>query len=73
MATNKEIVIRPPAGELEFNIKEVWEYKDLLRELVMKNFRLIYKQTVLGPIWLIFNPIITSVVFTFVFDTLDEV
>ena len=69
MAKNKEIVIRPPAGEIEFNIKEVWEYKDLLRELVYKNFRLIYKQTVLGPIWLIFNPIITSVVFTFVFGS----
>lgn len=69
MDKNKEIVIRPPAGWFEFNLLELWDYKDLIVELVMKNFRLIYKQTILGPIWLIFNPIVTSVVFTFVFGS----
>lgn len=69
MEKNKEIVVRPPSGWLEFNLLELWDYKDLIVELVMKNFRLIYKQTILGPIWLIFNPIVTSVVFTFVFGS----
>ena len=64
---NKEIVIRPPHGWFDFDFKEIWEYRDLIKEFVSRNFKLIYKQTILGPSWLIFNPIITSVIFTFVF------
>ena len=63
----KEIIIRPPHGWFDFDIKELWEYRDLVKEFVVRNFKLIYKQTVLGPAWLVLNPIITSVIFTFVF------
>ena len=67
MENQKEIIIRPPEGLFNFDLKEIWEYRDLIKEFVVKNFKLIYKQTALGPAWLIFNPIITSVIFTFVF------
>jgi len=67
MDNQKEIIIRPPHGWFDFDIKELWEYRDLVKEFVMRNFKLIYKQTILGPAWLVFNPIITSVIFTFVF------
>ena len=67
MENQKEIIIRPPHGWFDFDIKELWEYRDLVKEFVVRNFKLIYKQTVLGPAWLVLNPIITSVIFTFVF------
>lgn len=67
MDNQKEIIIRPPHGWFDFDIKELWEYRDLVKEFVVRNFKLIYKQTILGPAWLVFNPIITSVIFTFVF------
>lgn len=67
MDKQKEIIIRPPHGWFDFDIRELWEYRDLVKEFVVRNFKLIYKQTILGPAWLVFNPIITSVIFTFVF------
>ena len=67
MDKQKEIIIRPPHGWFDFDYKELWEYRDLVKEFVVRNFKLIYKQTILGPAWLVFNPIITSVIFTFVF------
>ncbi len=67
MDNQKEIIIRPPHGWFDFDIKELWEYRDLVKEFVVRNFKLIYKQTILGPAWLVLNPIITSVIFTFVF------
>ena len=67
MENQKEIIIRPPQGWFNFSFKEIWDYRDLIKEFVVRNFKLIYKQTVLGPAWLVFNPIITSVIFTFVF------
>ena len=70
MENQKEIIIRPPHGWFDFDIKELWEYRDLVKEFVVRNFKLIYKQTVLGPAWLVLNPIITSVIFTFVFGQL---
>ena len=67
MENQKEIIIRPPTGTFDVDLKEIWEYRDLVKEFVLRNFKLIYKQTILGPAWLVFNPIITSVIFTFVF------
>jgi len=49
------------------NLKELWYYKDLITLFVKRNFKLIYKQTILGPLWLIINPLITSAIFTVVF------
>lgn len=52
---------------LDFKLKEVWEYKDLLVLMVRRNFVANYKQTILGPLWFFINPIITSLMFTVVF------
>ncbi len=50
-----------------FDFKEVWRYRDLILLFVQRNFKLVYKQTILGPLWLILNPLLTSVIFTFIF------
>lgn len=52
---------------LDFNIKELLAYKDLIFLFVKRTFISQYKQTVLGPIWAIIQPLLTTVVFTIVF------
>ena len=49
------------------NLKEVWQYKDLIWLFTKRSFVLTYKQTVLGPAWIFLNPILTSIIYTFVF------
>ena len=52
---------------LDFHIREVWEYRDLIWLFTLRSFQLIYKQTILGPFWLIIRPLLTSVIYTAVF------
>lgn len=54
-------------GLLELNLKEVWQYRDLIALFTRKNFVLIYKQTILGPAWIILNPLISSIIYAVVF------
>lgn len=49
------------------NLKEVWEYKDLVYMLVMRDFVTSFKQTILGPIWFFINPIFTTIMYVIVF------
>lgn len=51
----------------ELNLREVWQYRDLIWLFTKRSFALTYKQTVLGPAWIFLNPFITSVIFTIVF------
>lgn len=52
---------------LDLNLKEVWRYKDLIWLFTQRNFVLKYKQTILGPAWLFLNPLISSLLYAFVF------
>ena len=51
----------------DLNLKEVWQYRDLIWMFTKRSFVLTYKQTILGPIWIFLSPFITSVIFTVVF------
>lgn len=51
----------------ELNLKEVWEYRDLIWLFTKRSFIVSYKQTVLGPAWIILKPLMTSLIYTFVF------
>ena len=51
----------------DLNLKEVWQYRDLIVLFTNRSFKLTYKQTVLGPIWIFLNPFITSVIHTLIF------
>ena len=52
---------------LDLNLKEVWQYRDLILLFTKRSFQVTYKQTILGPAWLFLNPFITSVIHTLVF------
>lgn len=49
------------------NLKEVWRYRDLIVLFTKRNFVLTYKQTILGPAWIFLNPLISSIIYAFVF------
>ncbi len=60
-------VIVPKQKLLELNLKEVWKYRDLIGLFVQRNLKARYKQTILGPLWYIIQPLFTTIVQTFVF------
>ncbi len=60
-----DIVVKPKTNILSFNFKEIWSYKDLILLLVRRDLTTIYKQTLLGPVWIIAHPIITTLMYTF--------
>ena len=57
----------------ELGLKEVWAYRDLILLLSRKKFFLLYKQTILGPIWAFLTPIITSIIYTIVFGRIAHI
>jgi lipopolysaccharide transport system permease protein len=61
------IRIRPSKGWTGLNLRELWNHRDLLWILVERDIRLLYKQTALGIIWVILQPLIAAVILTIVF------
>ena len=51
----------------DLNLHEVWQYRDLITLFTKRTFALTYKQTVLGPAWIFLNPLISSLIYAFVF------
>ncbi len=64
---NFEIHIRPNQGWFNIDWKGLRDYRDLLLLLVRRDFVSKYQQTILGPLWFIINPVVTTIVFTLVF------
>ncbi len=60
-------VIEPKAPLFSIPVREIIKYRELVWTLVKRNYEVQYKQTILGPLWLIFNLIINSGIFSFVF------
>ena len=58
---------------IELNFKEIWRYRDLLRMFVKRDISASYKQTVLGPLWFIIQPLFTSVIYTLVFNNIANI
>lgn len=54
----------------DFHLKEVFEYRDLIKLFIKRDFTALYKQTILGPIWAIIQPLFTTVVFSIIFGNL---
>jgi lipopolysaccharide transport system permease protein len=59
--------IRPQRSLFDLNLKELWHYRDLILLFVRRDFVSLYKQTILGPLWFILQPLISTLMFTIVF------
>ena len=68
--SSQKIIIKPSSKFINFSVRELYEYKDLLYFLVWRDIKVRYKQTVLGVIWVILQPVISMVIFSFIFGRL---
>ena len=57
----------------ELKLAEVWKYRDLILLLTRRNFVLTFKQTILGPLWFVINPLLTTFISTIVFNIVQEI
>ena len=73
--TDKEwtTVIKPKTGLLDLRLKEIWQYKDLIFMFLKRNFNSSYKQTVLGPLWFLITPLLSSSMHTLVFGKIANI
>ncbi|MEP6930292.1 MAG: ABC transporter permease [Flavobacterium sp.] len=60
--------ITPKNKFFSLNLKEVWQYRDLLFLFVKRDVITVYKQTILGPLWYLIQPLFTSITFTIIFN-----
>ena len=64
--------IRPPRGWAPLNLRDVWQFRDLLMALAGRDLKLRYKQTALGVLWVILQPLMAAGVFSFVFGRIAQ-
>lgn len=62
--------IKAKTGWFDINFRELYQYRDLIWLFFKRNYSTRYKQTILGPMWLIFNPLITVSLYAFIFGNL---
>lgn len=67
MATNKEKVLRPKGSRWELGLRDIWDYRELLYFLTLKQIKTKYKQTALGIGWAVLQPLLTTIIFAYVF------
>ena len=73
MKENWTEVINPKRSIFDINFKEIWKYRDLIMLFVRRDFVSVYKQTVLGPLWLFIQPLFTTLTFFFVFNKIAKI
>ena len=64
---NWTTIIKPRNKLFEVNLKEIWDYRDLMTLFVKRTITVQYKQTILGPIWWIIQPALTVIMYMVVF------
>ncbi len=67
------IVIRPSRGWVSLNLRDLWEYRELLYFLIWRDVKVRYKQTALGVAWVVLQPLATTFVFTLIFGNLARI
>lgn len=67
------MVISPRGGWLDLNLRELWRYRDLVQLFVRRDFIAMYKQTILGPIWFLLQPLFYTLVFTVIFGRIANI
>ena len=66
-------VVRPSRGWLSVNLRELWQYRELIGFFIWRDIKVRYKQTLLGAAWAIIQPVFTMVVFSLFFGKLAKV
>lgn len=69
---NWDLIITPRKKWYDLQLGDVWRYRDLIALFVRRDFVSLYKQTILGPLWFLIQPLLTSVVFTVIFGNIAQ-
>jgi len=67
-----DLIIKPNQGWVGFNIKELLKYRDLVFLFVKRDFVIFYKQTILGPLWYIIQPLVNTIIFNIIFGKIAK-
>jgi lipopolysaccharide transport system permease protein len=67
-----DMIIRPQRGWFDLRLGDLWHARDLIMLFVWRDFVSVYKQTILGPLWYLIQPLLTTVVFTLVFGRIAD-
>jgi lipopolysaccharide transport system permease protein len=65
-------IIRPPGGWMALNLRELWDYRELLYFFAWRDFKVRYKQALLGMAWAVIDPVVNTVVFAVIFGGLAK-
>ena len=68
-----QTVIKPRTSWRDIDLGELWRYRDLIFLFVKRNFATRYKQTVLGPAWILISPLLSTIISTFIFGTVAKI
>ena len=68
-----DLVLTSKIGWFDIRLKELWNYRDLVALFVKRDFVAVYKQTILGPIWFVIQPLLTTLIFTVVFSRVAKI
>ena len=68
-----DLVIEPREKLFQLNLSEVWKYRDLIMLFVKRDFVAQYKQTILGPVWHVIQPVFTTIVFLLIFGKIANI
>ena len=72
-AESWDLIIKPNRGWFDIPYREIFRYRDLIFLFVKRDFVTFYKQTILGPLWYIIQPLVNSVVFTIIFSNVANI
>lgn len=67
-----DLIIAPRRHLLDLHLDDLWRYRDLVLLFVRRDFVAVYKQTVLGPLWYLIQPLLTTITFTFIFGQVAQ-
>ena len=68
-----DLEIKPKARLLDVNFKELWRYRDLIALFVRRDVVSAYKQTILGPLWFVLQPLFSTFIFTIIFSSIAKI
>jgi len=71
--SNNVTIIKPQRGSRRLRLNELWEYRELVWMMMLRDVKVRYKQTVLGVAWAVIQPVTTMVIFTLIFGRLANI
>lgn len=73
MSEQWQTIVSADQKRASFNLKEILQYKDLVFLYIKRSFMTSYRQTILGPFWIIINPLFSTIVYTLIFGSVAKI